>query len=64
MRPTMSQRQHPNHMNITPEDLKQFATKYFVQAKQAGFSFEQLLKEANALHPGARDILIAVFNQS
>ncbi|MNJ14282.1 hypothetical protein D3C77_85000 [compost metagenome] len=64
MRPTMSQRQHPNHMNITPEDLKQFATTYFVQAKQAGFTFEQLLKEANAVHPGASDILKTVFNRS
>jgi hypothetical protein len=51
-------------MNITPEDLKQFATTYFVQAKQAGFTFEQLLKEANAVHPGASDILKTVFNRS
>lgn len=64
MKTTMTPQQLPIHMGIAPEDLKQFATKYFVQAKDAGFTYEQLLEEASALHPSARDILATVFNQS
>jgi hypothetical protein len=52
---------HAQLNNVAAEDVKHYATAYFIQAKQAGFTFEQLLKEANAVHPRAPLILKFVF---
>lgn len=64
MTTTTTQIQCAHQMSIAAEDLKQYATAYFIQAKRAGFTFEQLLTEANAVHPEASSVLRFVFAHS
>ncbi|MGU5770152.1 hypothetical protein [Aeromonas caviae] len=47
--------------SLSLEELALYATPYIIQAKQAGFSFEQLMKEADEVHPAAGYVVKFVF---
>ncbi|HEH9402316.1 TPA: hypothetical protein SIA35_004467 [Aeromonas sobria] len=47
--------------DLSLEALERHATPYIIQAKLAGFSFEQLMKEAEEVHPAAGYIVKYVF---
>lgn len=61
---TMNQTHRDALRSISADDLQQYATKYFIQAKREGFTFEQLLEEANEVHPNAVTILKTVFGHA